>query len=208
MKKQYKSHPWHGISPGENAPEEVTAFIEIVPADTVKYEIDKKTGYLKIDRPQKFSNIVPALYGFIPQTYCNDKIADLARSIGAKDVERGDHDPLDVLVLCSHNIPHGNLILQAIPVGGFCMIDKGEADDKIIAVLVDDQIYGKITDISELPDPVVKRLKHYFLTYKSLPYQENKVAIDQIYGAAHAKKVIETALEDYNDANERKEFIG
>src|SRR5919202_6096458 len=73
-----KAHPWHGISPGENATDIITAFIEIVPTDTVKYEIDKESGYLKIDRPQQYSNIIPALYGFVPRTFCGDRIARLA----------------------------------------------------------------------------------------------------------------------------------
>lgn len=208
MKKKYQAHPWHGISYGDDCPNEVTVYIEIVPSDTIKYEVDKRSGFLKIDRPQKYSNIVPALYGFIPQTYCDEKTAELARSIGAKDVKSGDHDPLDILVLSSHTVSHGNLILQAVPIGGFCMIDKGEADDKIIAVLVDDQIYGKMKDISELPKAVVQRLKHYFLTYKSNPDDEsaNAVAIDITYGAEHAKKVIQTSIEDYNDADLREDF--
>ncbi|MCB9201719.1 MAG: inorganic pyrophosphatase [Flavobacteriales bacterium] len=209
MKKNYKAHPWHGISPGDDCPNEITAFIEIVPSDTIKYEIEKKSGYLKIDRPQKYSNIVPALYGFIPQTYCDEKVADLARSIGAQNVESGDDDPLDILVLTSHNVSHANILLHAIPIGGFCMIDKGEADDKIVAVLVDDQVYGKITDISELPTAVVHRLKHYFLTYKSHPDEnsgKNLVSIDKTYGAEHAKKVILTSMEDYKDAEERGDF--
>jgi len=207
MKKNYQAHPWHGISYGENSPNEITVFIEIVPSDTIKYEVDKKSGFLKIDRPQKYSNIVPALYGFVPQTYCDENVAELARSIGAKDVNCGDRDPLDVLVLTSHHVPHGNIILQAIPIGGFCMIDDNEADDKIIAVLVDDQIYGKITDISDLPVPVVQRLKHYFMTYKSNPDKSsNNVAIDQTYGAEHARKVILTSIEDYKIINDKGGF--
>lgn len=70
MGLRYKSHPWHGLEVGDDAPEVVTAFIEMVPTDTVKYELDKVSGYIKIDRPQKYSNVVPALYGFIPQSYC------------------------------------------------------------------------------------------------------------------------------------------
>ena len=95
----YKSHPWHGIQIGDEMPKIVTAFIEIVPTDTVKYEIDKETGYLKIDRPQKFSNIVPALYGFVPQTYCGENTAEFAREKSGKNIEKGDGDPLDILVL-------------------------------------------------------------------------------------------------------------
>src|SRR3990172_11630490 len=124
MKNQFKSHPWHGIKIGELAPEVVTAFIEIVPTDTVKYEIDKESGYLKIDRPQKFSNVVPTLYGFIPQTYCAEKIAAFAKEKSGKDVIKGDGDPLDICVLSEHSIAHGDIILKAIPIGGFRLLDK------------------------------------------------------------------------------------
>src|ERR1043165_7084502 len=121
---QFKAHPWHGVSIGGNPPETVTAFIEIVPTDTVKYEIDKESGYLKIDRPQKFSNVVPTLYGFIPQTYCDQKVAEYAAKQSGKEVKKGDGDPLDICVLTERTITHGDIILQAIPLGGFRLIDK------------------------------------------------------------------------------------
>ncbi len=198
MKNNYNSHPWHGISPGKNSPEEVTVFIEITPFDTMKYELDKESGLLKVDRPQKFSNIVPALYGFVPQTYCGEKIMQLSRNNGT-DATKGDGDPLDILVLCSHHITHGNILLQAIPIGGFGLIDKGEADDKVIAVMVGDQTYGEIRDVSELSKGVLNRLRHYFLTYKNLPDVASTCRIDYEYGAAEAKKVIIAATEDYKD---------
>src|SRR5688500_19768355 len=100
-----KAHPWHGVEIGDGAPSEVTVFIEIVPSDTVKYEADKETGYLKIDRPQQYSNVVPANYGFIPRTYCSNRISDLARSKTSVEVKDGDRDPLDILVLSEHHIP-------------------------------------------------------------------------------------------------------
>lgn len=199
MKPVYKAHPWHGIPVGGKAPEIVTTFIEIVPSDTLKYEIDKYTGYLKIDRPQKYSNIVPALYGFIPQTYCGDGIANLARNKGVDKIEMGDGDPLDICVLSSHNIPHGDILLEARPIGGFCFVDKGEADDKIIAVLVGDQIYGKFQDITELPEGVVERLRHYFLTYKNLPGETQHCEIAYDYGVEGAKEVIKQSMLDYRD---------
>ncbi len=199
MIPNFKAHPWHGISAGEKSPEVVNVFVEIVPTDTIKYEVDKETGYLKVDRPQKFSNIIPALYGFVPRTYCEEEVKNLAAQTGATDVTEGDHDPLDICVLSSHNITSGNILLEAIPIGGFQMIDKGEADDKIIAVLVEDQVYGHIRDISELPTAEVNRLLHYFLSYKNLPTEPAKVKIDLIYGADHAKKVIVASQKDYND---------
>lgn len=199
MIPNFKAHPWHGISAGEKAPEVVNVFVEIVPTDTIKYEVDKETGYLKVDRPQKFSNIIPALYGFIPRTYCEEEVKNLAVATGATDVTEGDHDPLDICVLSSHNITSGNILMEAIPIGGFQMIDKGEADDKIIAVLVEDQVYGHIRDISELPKAEVNRLLHYFLSYKNLPTEPAKVKIDLVYGSEHAKKVILSSQKDYTD---------
>ncbi len=199
MKPVYKAHPWHGISVGDNAPERVTVFVEIVPSDTIKYEVDKESGYLKIDRPQKYSNIIPSLYGFIPQTYCGEEVAKLARERGSDKVQEGDGDPLDICVLSSHHIPHGDILLQAIPIGGLCLLDKGEADDKIIAVLVDDPIYQKFTDISELPEAILTRLKHYFLTYKSLPDEKNAIEISNVYGREDAHEVIRKSMMDYRD---------
>lgn len=197
MKHQYKVHPWHGINIGEDAPTIVTAFIEIVPSDTIKYEIDKESGYLKVDRPQKFSNIVPALYGFVPQTYCGSNIAAFAAAQSKQKIEKGDGDPLDICVYSERTIPHGNIILKAIPIGGIRLIDKGEADDKIIAVLQDDEMYKQYKDVKDCPEAMINRLKHYFLTYKNLPGEPATCSIAAIYGADEAKKVIELSHKDY-----------
>lgn len=196
----HKAHPWHGIPIGEKSPEIVTAFIEIVPTDTVKYEIDKQTGYLKIDRPQKYSNIVPALYGFIPKTYCGEQIALLAQERSGRDVTEGDGDPLDICVLCEKIISHGDIICEARPIGGIRLIDKGEADDKIIAVLKGDEVYGSYKDLNELPENVVERLKHYFLTYKNLPGEPALIEIANVYGREEAHEVIRTSVEDYKQS--------
>jgi inorganic pyrophosphatase len=198
MFRTNKAHPWHGIPMGENAPQEVTVFIEIVPRDTVKYEVDKETGYLKIDRPQQYSNVVPANYGFIPQTYCADRIAQLARdkSTGI-EISDGDKDPLDILVLSEHHIPRGDIILKARPIGGFCLIDGGEADDKIIAVLKGDKVFEQYTEISELPKGILERFEHYFLTYKSLPDDPNICEIAYSYGREDSYGVIQAAIADY-----------
>ena len=196
---RYKSHPWHGIEIGANAPRVVTSFIEIIPSDTVKYEIDKRSGYLKVDRPQQFSNIVPALYGFIPQTYCKDHVANYCmEKTGRIDIV-GDDDPLDICVLTEREITHGNIIVQAIPIGGFRMIDGGEADDKIIAVLQNDALYGDLEDVSKIPERIINRLKHYFLTYKQLPADETRCEITHVYGREEALAVIEASQKDYNE---------
>ena len=197
MNTQSTAHPWHGINVGENAPSIVTAFIEIVPSDTVKYEIDKDSGFLKIDRPQKFSNTVPTLYGFIPQTYCAERVADFARVKSGKTVTRGDGDPLDICVLSERTVTHGNIIVPAIPVGGFRLLDKGEADDKIIAVMKGDEFYRQWNDVSDCPSSYINRLKHYFLTYKDLPGEKNSCEITNVYGREEAHEVIRRAMEDY-----------
>ncbi len=198
MFRTNKAHPWHGIKIGDKMPAVVTVFIEIVPSDTVKYEVDKETGYLKIDRPQQYSNVVPANYGFIPQTYCAENVAELARAQSAGfEISTGDHDPLDILVLSEHHIPRGDIILKARPIGGFCLIDSGEADDKIIATLVGDKVYENYSDLSALPEGIVRRLQHYFLTYKQLPGEVAKCEISATYGREKSYEVIGAAIEDY-----------
>ncbi len=195
---RYKSHPWHGIDIGEDSPNIVSTFIEVIPSDTVKYEVDKVSGYLKIDRPQKFSNIVPAMYGFVPQTLCKDKVAQYCmQQTGRKNII-GDDDPLDICVLTEREVTHGNIIVPAVPIGGFRMIDGGEADDKIIAVLKSDEIYGHWKDISDIPDMILQRLQHYFLTYKQLPGEDPKCEITHTYGCEEAHEVIRRSQEDYN----------
>ena len=180
-KNTSKAHPWHGIDPG--TPEEVRAFIEIVPTDTVKYEVDKITGYLMVDRPQKFSNIVPSLYGFLPRTYCAEKMAEL-----------------DICVLTEKDVTHGDIIVRARPIGGLRLLDHNQADDKIIAVLKNDAIYGEMTDIEQLPTRIVRRLIHYFTTYKDIPGENNsRMRFVSIYGADVAHEVIKRSMEDYDD---------
>jgi inorganic pyrophosphatase len=198
MVNSFKAHPWHGINIGNRAPELLTTFIEIVPTDTVKYEVDKVSGYLKVDRPQKFSNLVPALYGFIPQTYCGAKVAEWAMQQTGREGLIGDGDPMDVLVLTEKNIAHGDIIVQAKPIGGFRMLDRGEADDKIIAVMDQDEVYKNFTDISELPPAILQRLKHYFLTYKNIPGEEVVVCeITHAYSREESYEIIRRAQEDY-----------
>lgn len=196
---KYRAHPWHGISIGDKFPNQINVYIEIVPSDTVKYEIDKESGYLKIDRPQKFSNIIPALYGFIPQTYCGKTVAALSAEKTGKPGLKGDGDPLDICVLSERNITHGDILLRAIPIGGFRLIDRGEADDKIIAVMANDEVYKEFKDLSDCPEAIVNRLKHYFLTYKNMPGLEEHICeITEAYGQAEAFEVIKRSWNDYN----------
>ncbi len=197
MFRKNKARPWHGIPLSENSPEDVNVFIEIVPRDTVKYEVDKETGYLKIDRPQQYSNVVPANYGFIPRTYCGESIAEMARHKSFSPIADGDHDPLDILVLSEHHIPRGDIILKAVPIGGFCLIDGGEADDKIIAVLKGDKVFEQYTEIAHLPKGILERFEHYFLTYKNLPDAPNICEIAYSYGREGSYEVINAAIADY-----------
>ncbi len=195
----YRAHPWHGVSIGDDAPEIVTCYVEIVPTDTVKFEIDKETGILRVDRPQKYSNYCPALYGFVPQTYCGDGIGELcAKTLKRKKI-RGDGDPLDICILADRPILHGDILVRARPVGGLKIIDKNEADDKIIAVLEGDSVYGGIQDIADVPKAVIDRLRHYFLTYKEIPGSRKSppVEVAQIYNRSAAHKVIRQSVLDY-----------
>jgi len=197
-----KPHPWHGIKPGTNPPERVNVFIEIVPGDTMKYELDKESGYLKIDRPQRFSNIVPVPYGFIPRTYCSTLIGEYCMNKTGRKGIVGDHDPLDICVVTERNIPHGDLFLEALPVGGLRMIDGEEADDKIIAVMRGDALYGDIENIGELPESLIERLSHYFLTYKQSPFTEEKAEceITDVYDKEEAQEIIRRSMVDYENS--------
>lgn len=170
----------------------------MVPTDNVKYELDKATGILKVDRPQKFSSLCPSLYGLIPKTYCGPLVANYCKEkTGMKDIV-GDEDPLDICVLTERVIPRGDIMLRAKPIGGFRLIDGEQADDKIIAVLIADFIYEEFNDISECSDKIVERLKHYFLTYKDSPNRANKkVQITHTYGVEEAHKIIMLSQEDY-----------
>lgn len=200
MGLRHKAHPWHGVDIGENAPEEVIAFIEMVPTDTVKYEVHKPTGYRILDRPQKYSSILPALYGFLPQTYCGQRIGEKSATILNRPDIIGDGDPLDICVLTEKDIATGDILVNSIPIGGFRMVDGNEADDKIVAVLKNDAVYGELKDLSELPQSVVDRLKHYFLTYKDMPGSKNlRTEITHIYGKEEALDVIKRSIDDYKD---------
>ena len=191
---RWRPHPWHGIDIGEKAPKVVNAFIEMTPLCTVKYEVDKLTGYLRVDRPQLTSSLTPDLYGFIPQTICGDRVNKLSPK-----AKRGDEDPLDICVITERPINRSEVIVQARIIGGLQMVDRGEADDKIIAVLDNDEFWKKVDDIDDMSVALLDRLKHYFQTYKLTPGHERDVKITETYGRKHAKKVVEAAIEDYNE---------
>ncbi len=190
----WRPHPWHGLSPGRNPPLEVRAYIEITPFDLVKYEVDKETGYTIVDRPQRTSATPPALYGFIPRTYCGDRVRALM-----PDADMADGDPLDICVISERRIDRGDILLDANVIGGLQMLDGGEADDKIIAVLRNDYMWNSVQEISEIPDVLVQRLKHYFSTYKMSDALDSSVQITDIYGREHAAKVVEASLADYDE---------
>lgn len=207
MGLRYKSHPWHGVDIGPESPEIVMSYIEMVPRDTVKYEVDKVSGYLKIDRPQKYSNSVPALYGFIPQTFSGERVAQLSRDMTGNELIMGDADPVDICVLTEKEISHGDILVRARPIGGFRMIDNNQADDKLIAVMNNDALYEHYRDVSDLPEKVVNRLRHYFLTYKDLPGNPADVEITHIYGREEAMDVIKRSIEDYTTRFENLDNI-
>lgn len=198
LDRLFQAHPWHGVLPGEHAPEAVNAYIEIVPTDAVKYELDKASGHLRVDRPQRFSSMCPTLYGFIPQSYCGPQVAELcSERTGVSGIE-GDGDPMDICVLTEKTFAQGSFFLTAKPIGGFRMIDGQQADDKIIAVLSADLAYGHLDDISDCPKALIERLQHYFLSYKQLPGDApRRVEIASVYNRGEAFDVINRSLRDY-----------
>jgi len=173
---QHVLHPWHGAVYGDGAPGKVNALIEISRGSNCKYEIDKATGLLKLDRVVYSSFHYPVNYGFIPQTLGDDG------------------DPLDILVMCSESIQPLCLV-NATVIGNMQMIDSGEKDDKIIAVASNDPSVSHIQDITELPPHFFAVLKNYFEQYKVL--ENKKVEIDEFQDKQSAYKVIEEAIDLY-----------
>jgi inorganic pyrophosphatase len=190
----FRPHPWHGLEVGPDPPEVLNAFIEITPFDLMKYEVDKVSGYLRVDRPQRSSAQHPTLYGFVPRTYCADGVGRLAP--GAR---RGDGDPLDICVLSERAIARNEIIVRGRVIGGLQMIDNGEADDKIISVLESDYVWGDAREIRDIPSVLVERLQHYFLTYKLVPGQTPRARVATVYGRLHALKVVRAAMADYDN---------
>ena len=190
---RFRPHPWHGLEVGPDPPEVLNAYVEITPFDLMKYEVDKISGYLRVDRPQRSSAQPPTLYGFVPRTYCDERVRRLAPA-----ARRGDGDPLDVCVLSERAIARNEIIVRCRVIGGLQMIDDGEADDKIISVLENDYVWGGARNVSDVPPVLVERLQHYFLTYKLVPRQRSKARIARVYGRAHALKVVRAAIADYD----------
>jgi inorganic pyrophosphatase len=172
----------------------MNAYIEITPFDLVKYEVDKRSGFLRVDRPQRTSSTPPTLYGFIPKTLCGPRVAKVG------GIQSGDNDPLDICVLSERPIDRVEVILETRVLGGLLMEDNGQADDKIVAVLKDDAIWSEARDISDLPARLVERMQHYFLTYKMRPGEQSTVQVKIIYGVERARTVVEASMADYREA--------
>ena len=170
-------HPWHQVSPGEDLPNTVNAIIEIPRGSKAKYEIDKDSGLIKLDRVLFSSVMYPANYGFIPQTYCDDK------------------DPLDILVLSSVDV-YPMTLIEAKVIGVMHMIDGGEQDDKIIAVAKNDMSVNYINDLSELPPHTMKEIVRFFQDYKAL--EEKSLSVENLYGRAYAQNIIMESVALYN----------
>jgi inorganic pyrophosphatase len=171
-----KESPWHNISPGENIPVNVNAIIEIPKGSKAKYEIDKESGLLKLDRVLFSSVMYPANYGFIPQTYCDD------------------HDPLDILVLCSVDV-YPLSIVEAKVVGVMHMVDSGEQDDKIIAVASKDMSVNYIDDLDQLPPHTMTEIVRFFQDYKALEHKN--VTVENLMGKEAAHQIIQESLKLY-----------
>ena len=178
-------NPWHGVSPGPSIPECFTAVIEIPKGSTNKYELDKASGLLKVDRVLHSAVYYPANYGFIPQTYCDD------------------HDPLDVLVLGQWPLPSLCLV-EARAIGVMQMIDDNEEDDKIIAVHVNDPDVSHIQDISNLPDHKLHELRRFFEDYKALERKSN-VSVERFMGRFDAFAIVKKALALYDE--QKRELV-
>lgn len=170
-------HPWHQVSPGKDLPNTVNAIIEIPKNSKAKYEIDKDSGLVILDRVLYSSVMYPANYGFIPQTYCDDK------------------DPLDILVLCSVDV-YPMTMIEAKIIGVMHMIDGGEQDDKIIAVAKNDMSVNHINDISELPPHTMKEIVQFFESYKAL--EGKSVIIEGLHGREYAQNILNESIELYN----------
>ena len=170
------SNIWHDISPKRISARDFVAVIEISKGSKKKYELDKETGFIMLDRILYTSTHYPANYGFIPRTFGDDD------------------DPLDVLLLCSEPLEPLTLV-RAYPIGVISMVDNGRNDEKIIAIPYGDPTYNQYTDISQLPGHIFEEMRHFFTVYKNL---ENKTtAVNEVRGCEAAVEIIEAAIESY-----------
>jgi inorganic pyrophosphatase len=176
--RQLMAHAWHDIPAGEAPPDVINAVVEIPSGGKVKYELDKPTGLLRVDRMLYSSVIYPANYGFIPQTYGDDK------------------DPLDVLVLMQEPVVP-MAILRTRPIGVMNMLDMGQADEKIVGIHLDDPTFNGFQDISELPDHRLRELRRFFQDYKKL--EDKEVRVQEFQGPDVAREVITRAIEHYQE---------
>ena len=167
---------WHDIAPEAITPDRFTAVIEIPKGSSCKYELDKKTGLLRLDRVLYTATHYPANYGFIPRTYADDG------------------DPLDVLVLCSEQIFPMTLV-EVYPIGAMRMIDGGKLDDKIIAIPLSDPTYRDIRSIDELPRHIFDEIMHFFTVYKQLEHKQT--AVKELYDSKDATAIVRQAIADY-----------
>lgn len=172
-----ENNPWHSVNPGKNIPKIVNSVIEISKGSKGKYELDKESGLLKLDRVLFSSVHYPANYGFIPRTYCDD------------------NDPLDILVICSIDVDPMCLIESKV-IGVMHMIDDHEKDDKIISVANKDMSVNYINDILELPPHTIVELRRFFEDYKKL--EKKEVIVQEFLGRDKAYKIIEESLDLYN----------
>ncbi len=187
---RFRPHPWHGLPTRPEQPDLVFAYIEITPSNTVKYEIDKPTGYLRVDRPQPTNALPPMPYGFVPRTLCDRRVAALAGTA------RGDGDPLDICVLSERPIDQADVLAAVHIIGGLLMTDKDEADDKLIGVVHRDPVWGHARELHDVPASLIERLRHYLMTYK-LSAAGNPVVVSAPYGRERAEAVLQAALDDY-----------
>ena len=167
---------WHNINPKRINPGDFIAVIEIQKGSKCKYELDKETGRLILDRILYTSTHYPANYGFIPRTYADD------------------FDPLDVLVLCSEAL-NPMTEVRCYPIGVISMVDNGRFDEKIIAIPFNDPVYNNYKDISEIPKHVYEEMRHFFKVYKELENKET--AVNEVGSRTDAEKIIETSINSY-----------